>query len=128
SDDSNYSSSNLDLNSSDTVAYSSRMIAASRALESRRRDRLFDDPYAELLAGPDAMQTVEDREKAKAQEESSAPPLEEATTAATAAVASDSVPRDVQRRLAIRTRFCDDFFEDCAGPRGIKQIVSLGAG
>ncbi|CAN0522852.1 unnamed protein product [Ectocarpus sp. 12 AP-2014] len=25
------------------------MIAASRALESRRRDRLFDDPYAELL-------------------------------------------------------------------------------
>ncbi|CAN0131925.1 unnamed protein product [Ectocarpus sp. 12 AP-2014] len=74
------------------------------------------------------MQTVEDREKAKAQEDSSALPLEEATTTATAAVASDSVTRDVQRRLAIRTRFCDDFFEDCAGPRGIKQIVSLGAG
>ncbi|CBN75792.1 conserved unknown protein [Ectocarpus siliculosus] len=124
SDDSNdSSSSNLDLTSSDTVAYSSRMIAAARALESRRRDRLFDDPYAELLAGPDAMQTVED----KAQEESSLPPLE-ATAAATAAAASDGVPRDVQRRLAIRTRFCDDFFEDCAGPRGIKQIVSLGAG
>lgn len=51
SDDSNdsSSSSNLDLTSSDIVAYSSRMIAASRALESRRRDRLFDDPYAELL-------------------------------------------------------------------------------
>ncbi|CAB1111767.1 unnamed protein product [Ectocarpus sp. CCAP 1310/34] len=128
SDDSNDSSSrNLDLTSSDTVAYSSRMIAASRALESRRRDRLFDDPYAELLAGPDAMQTAEDREKAKAHEESSAPPLDP-TAAATAAVASNGVPRDVQRRLAIRTRFCDDFFEDCAGPRGIKQIVSLGAG
>ncbi|CAN0543512.1 unnamed protein product [Ectocarpus sp. 12 AP-2014] len=49
SDDANYSSSNQDLTSSDTVAYSSRMIAASRVLESRRRDRLFDDPYAELL-------------------------------------------------------------------------------
>ncbi|CBJ26484.1 conserved unknown protein [Ectocarpus siliculosus] len=79
------------------------------------------------LAGPDPIQTVEDREKVKAQEELSAPPLE-ATTAATAAAASDGVPRDVQTRLAIRTRFCDDFFEDCAGPRGIKQIVSLGAG
>ncbi|CAM9487222.1 unnamed protein product, partial [Ectocarpus sp. 6 AP-2014] len=73
------------------------------------------------------MQTVEDREKAKAQEELSAPPLE-ATAAATAAAASDGVPRDVHRRLAIRTRSCDDFFENCAGPRAIKQIVSLGAG
>lgn len=26
-----------------------------------------------------------------------------------------------KRRMAIRTRFCDDFFEDCAGARGIKQ-------
>ncbi|CAM9581551.1 unnamed protein product [Ectocarpus fasciculatus] len=132
-DDSNDgSSSNLDLTSSDTVAYSSRMIAASRALESRRRDRLFGDPYAELLAGPDAMQTAEDREKARAQEELSAPPLEatdtDTDTDTVAAAASDGVPRDAQRRLAIRTRFCDDFFEDCTGPRGIKQIVSLGAG
>ncbi|CAN0551628.1 unnamed protein product [Ectocarpus sp. 12 AP-2014] len=77
-----------------------------------------------LQAGTDAMQTAEDREKAKAREESSAPPLKP-TAAVTAAAVSDGVPRDVQRRLAIRTRFCDDFFEDCAGPRGIKQCASL---
>lgn len=38
-----------DLTSSDVVAFSSRMIAAARALESRRQDRLFSDLYAELL-------------------------------------------------------------------------------
>lgn len=26
------------------------------------------------------------------------------------------------RRLSIRTRFCDDFFEDCTMSRGIKQV------
>lgn len=38
-----------DLTSSDMVAFSSRLIAAARAFESRRTDRLFSDPYAELL-------------------------------------------------------------------------------
>lgn len=33
--------------------------------------------------------------------------------------------RGVERRLAIRTRFCDDFFEDCAGERGIKQVCTV---
>ena len=40
---------NPDLTSSDIVAFSSRLIAAARALESRRADRLFSDPYAEFL-------------------------------------------------------------------------------
>ncbi|CAM9815330.1 unnamed protein product [Laminaria digitata] len=31
------------------VAFSSRLIAAARAGESRRTDRLFSDPFAELL-------------------------------------------------------------------------------
>lgn len=29
------------------------------------------------------------------------------------------------RRLAIRTRFCDDFFEDCVISRGIKQVGTI---
>lgn len=33
----------------------------------------------------------------------------------------------VQRRLAIRTRFCDDFFKDCADARGITQARCGGA-
>eukprot|EP00903_Cladosiphon_okamuranus_P015440 g14261.t1 len=126
---------NPDLTSSDTVAFSSRMIAAARALESWRADRLFSDPYAELLAGPDAMQMVEDRRKARAEEAAAASAAAAAgagdgTAEATTGVATGAEweTRGSERRLAIRTRFCDDFFEDCVGRRGIKQIVSVGAG
>ena len=35
-------------------------------------------------------------------------------------------PSSSSRRLAIRTRFCDDYFENCAGARGIKQVHSAG--
>lgn len=35
----------------DQVAQTGRLTAAMRARESRRPDRLFDDPYAEVLAG-----------------------------------------------------------------------------
>ena len=38
-----------DLTTDDLVAFSSRLIAAARAAESLRADRLFHDPYAELL-------------------------------------------------------------------------------
>ncbi len=65
------------------------------------------------------MQTIQDKEEA--------PPVAVASAAAAgkegsklsaAAVATD-------RRLAIRTRFIDDFFEDCTGRRGIKQVSIL---
>eukprot|EP00752_Nemacystus_decipiens_P008595 g7674.t1 len=118
-------SQNPDLTPDDPVAFSSRMIAAARAFESRRADRLFSDPYAELLAGPDAMQVAEYRRKAKADEEVAAA-AEGAADTTMAAVEREA--RGSERRLAIRTRFCDDFFEDCAGRREIKQIVSVGAG
>lgn len=38
-----------DLTKADVVAFSSRRIAAARAVESRRADRLFNDCFAELL-------------------------------------------------------------------------------
>ncbi|CAM9451642.1 unnamed protein product [Scytosiphon promiscuus] len=121
-----------DLTSSDTVAYSSRLIAAARALESRRRDRLFSDPYAERLAGPDAMEIYEDRQKVREEEEAAAAAAAAAAVSTSAAIEAPAPEgrksRGAERRLAIRTRFCDDFFEDCAVQRGIKQIVSLGAG
>lgn len=67
-------------------------------------------------AGPDAIQMSEDMQKARKGE-----------GAATASAAgADS--RSSERRLAIRTRFCDDFFEDCAGQRGIKQVRLCGEG
>lgn len=47
------SNSNSDLTSDDMVAFSSRLIAAARAVESRRQDRLFCDPFAEILVSTD---------------------------------------------------------------------------
>lgn len=44
-----------DLTEADTVAFSSRLIAAARAIESRRSDRLFNDPFAELLVSHAAL-------------------------------------------------------------------------
>lgn len=38
-----------ELTSEKTVEYSARMIAAARAVESRREDRLFNDVFAERL-------------------------------------------------------------------------------
>lgn len=79
-------------------------------------------------AGPDAMQTAEDRRKAKAEEEEAtvAAGAGTAEAAAAAAAATGGESRGSERRLAIRTRFCDDFFEDCAGRRGIKQVLLTG--
>lgn len=33
-----------------------------------------------------------------------------------------TVSNGSSRRLAIRTRFCDDFFEDCVLSKGINQV------
>jgi O-methyltransferase involved in polyketide biosynthesis len=37
-----------------------KMTAAGRALESRRPDRLFDDPLAQALAGEDGFRWMEE--------------------------------------------------------------------
>lgn len=41
---------------------------------------------------------------------------------ATAGDDDSILPQLSERRLAIRTRFCDDFFEDCTLSKGIKQV------
>ncbi len=82
------------------VSLSSQLVAAVRARETARSDRLFTDPFAAELAGEQAL------EMARAREERT----------------KDSVAD----RLAIRTRFFDDFLIDAVSE--ISQIVILAAG
>lgn len=65
------------------VPFTARMMAAMRARETDRDDRLFNDPFAARLAGEEAFQRV-DRQLA---------------------------PRD-QAYVSVRTRFFDDFLAD----------------
>jgi len=73
-------------------------MAAVRARESARDDRLFDDPWAAALAGPEG----------------------EAWAAA--------VPAEAFIPIALRTRYFDDFLQRITMDYGIKQIVLAGAG
>lgn len=84
----------------DIVSRSSQFMAAVRALETKRPDRLFDDPYAERLAGAEIIAQVK-------------PILQ----------GSDERGRPF---VAVRTRFFDDFLFSSASQ--INQIVILGAG
>jgi methyltransferase (TIGR00027 family) len=80
------------------VSFTARVMAAVRALESRREDALFHDPLAEKLAGPEAI----DR-------------------------SLTTVKRSEDRPYPqVRTRFLDDFLQ--ANAPGVGQIVLLGAG
>ena len=79
------------------VSYSSRLIAAARAMEDDEESakaRLVDDPLAKHLAGPVAMKQVKKRRTA--------------------------APKGFDRtymvsRLAVRTRWFDDQLEECLG-------------
>lgn len=73
-------------------------VARTRAVESRRPDRLFDDPYAERFV-----------------EASGVPPL-----------VPDGVPRTPDAYFAIRTRFFDERLLDAS--RSCRQVVILAAG
>lgn len=77
------------------------MTAAGRALESRRADRLFDDPFAETLAGEVGFELMDRWQK------STAGSLEAST--------------------GPRTRFFDDLLLDRLA-KGVTQIVLTGAG
>ena len=90
----------------DPVSLTSRWVAAARALESRRADRLFEDPYAELLAGPEGFAL-----------------LERMAHARQGPAASHENPY-----LAIRTRFIDDYVTVTLSQSSIRQIVILAAG
>ena len=73
--------------------------AASRARESDRADRLFDDPFAAILAGPEGFDLLSNYE------------------------ADQPSPF-----LPVRTRFFDDLLMRAAQDFGIKQFVCLAAG
>jgi methyltransferase (TIGR00027 family) len=82
------------------VAATSLMTAAARERESARPDRLFDDPWAGLLAG-DTGRAFLDRQ--------------------------DKVQPANHAIFVIRHRFFDDFLLDSVG-RGIRQVVLVAAG
>ncbi|MEA5470095.1 SAM-dependent methyltransferase [Spirulina sp. 06S082] len=65
------------------IPFSARLMAALRAKETVRKDRLFSDPFAAQLAGEDAFNFANTK----------------------------SLPRDIAY-LAIRTKLFDDFFQE----------------
>lgn len=91
----------------DAVEASSLTCAAARAAEDSLApsERLFHDPLARTLAGP------------------------RAPTRRPGAGDEAGIAKGTSARIAIRTRFFDDFVENaCAGEVGAKQLVILGAG
>jgi len=82
----------------DTVAGTGAWIAAARARETARPDRLFDDPWAHLLAGDEGR----------------------------ARLAASEHTGGENRFLPVRTRFFDDVLVEAT--RWAGQVVLLGAG
>jgi len=94
-----------------SVGATATMVAAARALASRKPDRLIDDPFAAALVravGVDFFTRLVDGEI----------PL--------STIEGDE-PRVMGDVIAVRTRFFDDFFID-AGTAGIRQAVILASG
>lgn len=85
------------------IAPTSQWTAAARARESAREDRLFDDPLAAALAGPEGFTWLERMEAAAHSESPGLYPV-------------------------IRTRFFDDFLLDACGRLGVRQVVLPAAG
>ncbi|MEV6395089.1 SAM-dependent methyltransferase [Streptomyces sp. NPDC051907] len=100
----------------DAVGRTSLLTAAMRAAESRRPDRLYEDPYAELLCG-----------------ETGPALLAEVWEATFPGVAPSAAAAQGQRTMpdsldvnAVRTRFFDDCLQRAA--EDVPQIVSAAAG
>jgi methyltransferase (TIGR00027 family) len=85
------------------IAPTSRWMAAARARESERADRLFCDPLAAALAGPEGFAWLERMEAAAQSEGPGLYPV-------------------------IRTRFFDDFLLDSCRRLGVRQVVLAAAG
>jgi methyltransferase (TIGR00027 family) len=86
-----------------SIAPTSRWMAAARAGESERTDRLFSDPLAAALAGPEGFAWLRHM---KAAAWSNGPGL----------------------YPVIRTRFFDDFLLDSCQRLGVRQVVLAAAG
>src|SRR5215211_9180816 len=87
----------------DPVGLTSRWVAAARARESQRLERLFDDPLAAALAGPEGFAWLEELERAHPWGE---PAL----------------------YVVVRTRFFDEFLLRATWAAGARQVVLLAAG
>lgn len=87
----------------DPVGLTSRWMAAARARESQRLDRLFDDPLAAALAGPEGFAWLDELERAQPWGE---PAL----------------------YVVVRTRFFDEFLLRATWEAGARQVVLLAAG
>ena len=85
------------------IAPTSRWMAAARARESERADRLFDDPLAAALAGLEGFAWLERMESAARSDSPGLYPV-------------------------IRTRFFDDFLLDACRRSGVRQVVLAAAG
>lgn len=83
---------------SDTLGSTARWTAAVRAVESAREDRLFSDPWATALAGPEG----------------------------TAWAANRSM--DSLAPMVLRIRFFDDFLERITSENSVRQLVLMAAG
>ena len=93
----------------DPVGLTSRWMAAARARESERADRLFNDPFAASLAGPEGFAWPNRMEP----------------------VTLPAVPGPALGPglyVAVRTRFFDDFLLDASWSIGIRQVVLVAAG
>ncbi|MGW5496985.1 SAM-dependent methyltransferase [Streptomyces olivaceoviridis] len=93
------------------VALTALLVAAERAIETRRPEGLIEDPYAEFFVR--AAETPV--------------PLPVPPDEVEGGVA-DPVRGRGQQYFALRTRVFDDFLQDCAHRDGIRQLVLLGAG
>lgn len=88
------------------VEATSLCMAAARALETQQPERLFDDPLAEALAGPQGFDVYEKMQ--------SCLPGQSLNTPSTS--------------ISIRTRYYDEAIVKAAGKLEIDQVVLLGAG
>jgi methyltransferase (TIGR00027 family) len=91
----------------DPLGMTSRLVAAARERESKRADRLFNDPFAGALAGDEGRAMMAMAESVPRQVGSSAP--------------------TENPYLSIRTRFLDDVVVN-AIQSGIRQFAILAAG
>jgi methyltransferase (TIGR00027 family) len=88
------------------VALTSRWVAAIRARETDRLDRLFDDPYAASLAGEAGFAMLSESQK----------------------VQPGAPSDDANPYVSIRTRFFDDALLRAVGDASVRQVVILAAG
>jgi methyltransferase (TIGR00027 family) len=87
----------------DPVGLTALLVAAARAREHERPDRLFSDPYAAALAGEEGAGLLADMERASGDTHSNP-------------------------YLSIRVRFFDDLLLAAVSSAGVRQVVLLAAG